>query len=345
LWVGFHEIRSVPGAYSLLDRLVAFLSVPAACGGSAVMLFFLISGFCIHFPYAASPREIKIKQYGLRRAFRILPPYYCAIILTCLLEWLVYMLGGDSPTPAHQVIRVALLSQNYGEHAGQLLTNGSLWSLPVEVELYVAYLIVYYMLKSTTQRLTAIIVCLVSLLATVGYLCGLEDFLWGNFLRFWAIWCAGALLAEWFKRGRLPQFRMANGVMTVLLALMAVLGESRQWPLGLRDYLWAGFYFHVLWVALLKPSALHRFPCWCVRLFGWLGTISYSAYLIHKPLFALYGFLWKEAAGVKPASFLVPLFFSISIWPVAWLFWKFCESPFHQISQRMGRRTLQPSVV
>jgi peptidoglycan/LPS O-acetylase OafA/YrhL len=337
LWVGFHEIRSAPGAYSGFDRLMAWLSLPAACGGSAVMLFFLISGFCIHFPYAAGNRSFNIPQYGLRRALRILPPYLFAVMLTCALEWLVCWMGGASPTPRHQVARVALLSQNYGEHAGQLLTNGSLWSLPVEVELYVTYLLFYFLLKKIGKPLTATIVSIASLAATIGYMHGIKDF-GENFLRFWAIWCAGALLAEWFKRGQLPEFKIWNGVAFFLLATGAVLGESRQWHLGIVTYLWAAVYFHVIWLALLNPDSLYRFPKWCVRLFVWLGTISYSAYLIHKPLFALYGFLWMRIAGEKPASFLVPLLFSISIWPVAWLFWKFCELPFHQLSQRMAKR-------
>jgi peptidoglycan/LPS O-acetylase OafA/YrhL len=112
LWVGFHEIHNAPGVYSGFDRLLAWLSFPAACGGSAVMLFFLISGFCIHLPYAANSRPFDPAQYGIRRAFRILPPYLFAVILTCLLEWFVYSMGGTSPTPWHQIARVALLSQN-----------------------------------------------------------------------------------------------------------------------------------------------------------------------------------------------------------------------------------------
>jgi peptidoglycan/LPS O-acetylase OafA/YrhL len=302
------------------------------------MLFFLISGFCIHLPYAANSRPFDPAQYGIRRAFRILPPYLFAVILTCLLEWFVYSMGGASPTPWHQIARVALLSQNYGDHAGQLLTNGSLWSLPVEVELYVAYLLFYFLLRKTGGPLTATVVSIVSLTATIGYLYGIKD-LGENFLRFWTIWCAGALLAEWFKRGHLPKFKKWNGLAFILLLTSAVWGETHKWHLGIRDYLWAATYFHVIWLALLHPGSLYKFPPWCVRLFLWLGTVSYSAYLIHKPLLALYGFWWMRLAGEKPASFLVPLFFSISIWPVAWLFWKFCEFPFHQISQRMVKRT------
>ncbi|MGD0812846.1 MAG: acyltransferase [Verrucomicrobiota bacterium] len=337
LWVGFYEIRKLPQAYKAFDRVVAWLSLPVACGGSAVMLFFVVSGFCVHLPYAANSRVFNITEYSLRRAFRILPPYLFAVLLTCLLEWLVYAMGGAAPTPWRLVGRVALLSQNYGIHAGQLLTNGSLWSLPVEVELYVAYLLFYYMLKSTSGRITAAFISIASLLATIGFLCGIQD-LNENFLRFWAIWCGGALVAEWCKLGAMPSFKMWNGVSFAVLAMIAIWGESHQWHLGILAYLWAAVYFHLIWLALCKPESLYKFPGWCVRLGVGLGNISYSAYLIHYPLFAFYGFLWIRLAGHKPANFLVPLLFSISIWPVAWLFWKFCEYPFHRLSRQIAKR-------
>lgn len=328
----------MPGAYSGFDHLVAWLSLPAAFGDSAVILFLMISGVCVHFPYASNNRPLNIAQYSLRRAFRILPPYLFAVLLTCILEWFVYLIGGSTPTPMHRVIRVALLSQNYGAHAGQLLTNGSLWYLPIEAELYIVYLAFYFLLKSVNGWLTATIVLIVSLLAIIGYSYGIQE-LDGSCLRFWAIWCGGALLVEWSKRGSLPNFTIWNGLIFGVLLISATLAESLRWNLVLQQYLWAAAYFHVIWLVLLNPISIHKFPNWSVRLMVWMGTISYSAYLIHYPLFAVYGYLWRHCFGEKPADFLAPLFFSISIWPIAWLFWKCCEYPFHELSRHLFKRT------
>lgn len=343
LWVGYHEIRTHPHSYSLWDRLLSDLSFPAACGGSAVMLFFLISGFCVHLPYAGGQRPFHWREYALRRAFRILPPYWFAVMLTCFLEWLAYTLGGNAPTGWGVVGRVATLTQNYGPHAGQLLTNGSLWSLPVEVELYLAFLLFYFLLKSVGKPVGAAMVAVMSAAAAVAYFFGVED-LGQNFVFFWAIWCAGALLAEGFRCGTLPAFKPWNWAMLLVFALVAAWGENRQWHLAVRTYLWAALYFHLVWLALLHPGALLRLPPRLVRLWVWLGTISYSAYLIHGPLFALGGFLWLRATGSKPASFLVPLAFSAGVWPVAWLFWRFCELPFHQMAQRLSKRRPVPVI-
>jgi peptidoglycan/LPS O-acetylase OafA/YrhL len=341
LWVGLREIQKNPGAFTALDRMVAWLSLPAAFGGSAVMLFFVISGFCIHFPYAAGNRPFCFRHYAVRRALRILPPYLFAVMLTCLLEWLTNAAGGPTPTPWSEVARVALLSQNYGADPHQLFTNGALWSLPVEVELYVAYLIFYVLLRRSGASVVAIIVAGASLAATVAYVRGMAE-LGGNFIHYWAIWCAGALLAERFRNPhtQIPPFRHWNALTGCLFGIWAVWGDLHHWPLGILQYLWAALYFHIVWLVLYHPRLIYALPYHRVETLKWFGKISYSAYLIHYPLFAACGFAWERFFGGKPASFLVPLGFSIGVWPVAWIFWRFCEYPFHQLSQSIGKRPL-----
>ena len=48
LWVGFKAIQADPEAYSVFDWGLSFLSLPISQMGSMVMLFFVLSGFCIH---------------------------------------------------------------------------------------------------------------------------------------------------------------------------------------------------------------------------------------------------------------------------------------------------------
>ena len=51
LWIGWWRITSYPQEYSVpLPKLVAWLSIPTPFLGHAILLFFLISGFCIHYP-------------------------------------------------------------------------------------------------------------------------------------------------------------------------------------------------------------------------------------------------------------------------------------------------------
>jgi peptidoglycan/LPS O-acetylase OafA/YrhL len=61
LWVGWVEISTHPESFSIFDRVAALLSIPLPFLRSAVMLFFLVSGFCVHYPYAASGRLLELK--------------------------------------------------------------------------------------------------------------------------------------------------------------------------------------------------------------------------------------------------------------------------------------------
>lgn len=142
LWVGFGEIASAPERYSAFDHTVAWLSVPTPLLGSLVMLFFVISGSCVHLPQAGSVSPLDLRKYIVRRFFRIYSPYLAAVVLTALLEW-----AGPSGLPETSVRRSLdsmLMVQNYTAFGdtlgpGQLPANPSLWSPPVEMELYAVY--------------------------------------------------------------------------------------------------------------------------------------------------------------------------------------------------------------
>src|SRR5215471_311552 len=84
-----HELKAWPARYELLDGLrgAACLGVllhhlrVASFGHYAVMIFFVISGYCI----TASARScqktsVTFSEFMLRRARRIYPPYLLALL-------------------------------------------------------------------------------------------------------------------------------------------------------------------------------------------------------------------------------------------------------------------------
>ncbi len=50
-----------------------------------VIVFFVISGFCIHFPFAGSNRRPRLKEFYTRRFLRLLVPVAIAIPLSGLI--------------------------------------------------------------------------------------------------------------------------------------------------------------------------------------------------------------------------------------------------------------------
>ena len=97
-------------------------------GTPAVIVFFVISGFCIHLPFRGT-REIDIGRYYLRRYTRILIPVAGALA--------VYRLLGQ------QLIL-------WGEHS--ILWESPLWSLACEEIYYAFYPLLRWLRNKFTWR-------------------------------------------------------------------------------------------------------------------------------------------------------------------------------------------------
>lgn len=334
LWVGWLAISSTPNKYSLFDRSVAFLSLPMPFLGSAVMMFFLVSGFCIHYPYAASGRELKLKSYSIRRFLRIYPPYLAVVILSVLIDWATSF-GGHSSSTLPKVIQTVFMLQNYGPQASQIASNPSLWSLPIEVELYFFYPLFYWLLISTRMKLAMILVAGVSLAAMGLFLLG-NSWILGNFAIYWIIWCAGALLAEWTRRNKLPKWQPWYSLVMASAFLMAIAANYLKLNEAIQHLLWGGAYFTMILWGLAHPHPLRILGTRMKKMFLSLGLISYSLYLVHFPFFKLCGAVWVVTFGTKPANLLIPLAFSILSIPIAYIFYWFFEAPSHRLARRIA---------
>ena len=349
LWIGWNAISSSPESFSLFDRLTAWLSVPIPFLRSSVMLFFLISGFCIHYPYAANGRKLELKPYAIRRFLRIYPPYFVAVILGAILQVLLAAYLGEMSASSRSVerfIATLFMVQNYGANAGQMAINPSLWSLPVELELYLVYPIFYGLLNRYNVKRSMILVGCVSL--------GALGFLWltnwqnpdkhlgyvGNFALYWIIWCAGAMLAEWVKRDRLPDWKpWLWGVMALTFVMSMIVFRFKMF-IGLQDLVWSSFYFMVLFWGLTQPQLQGFLNKKFGTLIMFVGSISYSLYLIHYPFFRLCGSVWLSQFSSKPSSFLIAIFFSVIAMPIAYIAYLLFEQPSHKLAKKLSVSTV-----
>ena len=135
LWVGWREISAHPLHYGLFDRVAACLALPTVFLGEAVMMFFILSGFCIHWPHAVSRKKPVLKTYARRRFFRIYPPYLVALLLSIGIDVAVQRIAGGPGSAWSKYVESIGMVQNYTASPGQVRSNPPLWSLPVEVEL------------------------------------------------------------------------------------------------------------------------------------------------------------------------------------------------------------------
>jgi peptidoglycan/LPS O-acetylase OafA/YrhL len=305
------------------------------------MLFFVISGFCIHLPQAARDTPVQLRSYCLRRFFRIFPPYVATLVF-CLLVEMAFRLS-DQPRGSSAGIFVASFTmvQNYVFQGGQVPSNPSLWSIPVEVELYIAYPLLLAFLRARGWSMGAglILTAMFSAVAMAFYAAGWS---WPdtNFLKFWVLWWSGAWLAERWRKGELPAWGRFAWLCTGVVTASLLAGMHWNWDHAYLHFVWGAVSFLLLWRCLCgsKTNTPHSATgAWLAETGAKIGVISYSLYLIHFPVLQLLGLLWRQGFESKPSSFLIPVMGSVLCIPIAWFFYRFIEMPSHQLGKRLAR--------
>ena len=331
MWVGARALAA-DDTYAWIDRATAWVTLPFPFFGTAVMLFFVVSGFAIHFPYAGRRTDFAWRPYAVRRLFRIYPPYAVAVLVTVLAERIVAGAAQALPSSPARIAATGAMAQNYVAPAGQMAGNPSLWSLPVEVELYLIYPLLLWIWRRIGTTAMASGAALVSVAATVVRLTG-HDWPTGNFAAYLIIWVSGAILAEWLRTDVLPEWRSWHWCVGGVGCVLALTIRAAGWPTALEPLIWGGLYFLVVLWGLNQSRVVTVLPARLRGTLLFLGRISYSLYLIHFPLLLVAGALWTATAGHKPISVAWPLLASLVPLPFAWLLWRYVERP----SQALGR--------
>jgi peptidoglycan/LPS O-acetylase OafA/YrhL len=240
--------------HGALLQAARFLRNNAVNGPAAVIVFFVISGFCIHYPNRNGLQVTSWRAYYARRYIRILIPMTVAVALALPLK------------------------MQFG-----LFTNSILWSLLCE-EIY--YLIYPLLLKARDRIGWRNLMGLSWVLAFLTLLTNphaLDYPSYGPQLN-WVLglpcWLMGCLLAEKFDthtaRISTPQIWAWRGA--VWLVSMALSGLTFHTPLR---YPWTLNLFAVLGYFWLKQEIrYYRDPDRKPVFESW-GEASYSIYLIH----------------------------------------------------------------
>lgn len=343
LWVGWNALRGSSTASSF-DKAVAWLSIPTPFLGSGVILFFLLSGFCISLPYVGNnARKLNLEEYAIRRFFRIYPPYLIAIIFTLIIEFVLLKLYALPVAPYTSYLANVFMVQNYT--TGALTSNGALWTLPVELELYIAFPVVFYLLKNWGDRALIIITGIVSLIALSLFISG-QFWMGSDFAMYWVVWCAGVLLAREYANGTLGKPSTWLLVTAVMAIGIAIVLQVRGIPSPYLELFFGFFYLMLLWFGISTEYRWNKYiPGGIVKAMNVLGTCSFSLYLIHKPVFRLIGIIWVNYFGGKPVNFLIPVGFSILMVFIAWGFYLLIEAPTHALAKKLSRTKKQQAVI
>jgi peptidoglycan/LPS O-acetylase OafA/YrhL len=305
-------------------------------GRFAVVVFIVLSGFSL----AVSPvrygwRLDSVSRFAHRRAWRILPPYWAALIFSLLVTWLVISQPGWPVPNGKSVIVNGLLLQDV---FGAPSPNRAFWTIAIEAQLYV----LFPLLLLTVRRVNAVVmVAAVTLVVTTVGALGPHVSLMGTLLTQFTpdlavlfaigVLAAGIVTAS-HRRRSWPWPWLA---LTAALPVVATIAwKGSVWTIG--NLFWVDLAFGPAIGCLLAAVATDR-PKPLVRLLDArplrsLGSFSYSLYLTHAPIViaVYYGLVAGRVRQGVPA-FLVTLAIVVPLTiTFAWLFAAVFEIPFRK---------------
>ena len=329
-------------------------------GWMGVDLFFVLSGFLIGGQVLAPLARgdtLDLRDFYLRRAFRILPAF-----LVVLLLYVAVADFREAPglEPWWKFATFTLnLSIDYTRN--QAFSHA--WSLCVEEHFYLLFPLLAWWLTRRPSLLKVTALCAALVLGGIAIRTGVwlhDDALapqrnWFVEDIYYPTWCrldgllAGVMLAlgkvyrpqAWQRWATRANGVLLAGLATVALALWlfrdrtGLTGNAVGWPvlsLGLALLVFAG---------AQRTSWLGR---WRVPGAGWLAAISYSLYLVHKPMFHLVDQQFGEAlAGQGLLGFAV---FAIASVLAGAILHYAVERPALQLrSHLVGRKPLRADAV
>ena len=335
LWIGWWRITSYPQEYSSFSKAMSWLSIPTPFMGYAVVLFFLISGFCIHYPNTARKTKPDWKTYLSLRFWRIYPAYFVALLMSAGISYLCLSLWGDKDWDVSKIFRVATLTQNYPPVSGQFLINPSLWTIPLEMEFYLLYPLAFLFFRSNRSSLLLIFSLGIS---GLSILLSYHGYYWLSFTAvfLWPSWLIGAGIAKLHRDQKLKLIKLGYlFFLTVLCLGISLMSKYQNWETWTQYLAWTAFYSFFFILCLSYAGLINRIiGNRLMKSVSWIGKISFSLYLIHFPLFRLFGYLHREIFEEKPANFLISLFYLLPVILIAWLFFRWVEDPIHKWSKK-----------
>ena len=328
-------------------------AIPAGFG---VTVFFFLSGYLITTLLrleVEQHRTINFKHFYLRRLLRIWPPFYLVLGIACALT-LNGVLGGEFEL--RSVAAQALHYCNFWliEHTAKGMPPGTVvyWSLAVEEHFYLAFpafyaLLVRARLSGSQQRTVFLALCagvLVWRLVLIHVLgASFERTYLGSDTRFDSMLFGCSLAVSGNPALDLPKKErpgfadVAFFVAGIAVLLASFMYRSEAFRETFR-YTVQGLALYPIFVTTV------RFPKWGpnrllnVRFMKYLGSISYSLYLVHHMVLIAVERRSLRAEIAGPLALLLAIAISSAIWFLL-------ERPFATLRKRLTHIGAVPAQV
>jgi peptidoglycan/LPS O-acetylase OafA/YrhL len=272
-------------------------------GASAVMMFFVISGLCIHLPYVRAD-HVSALNFLARRYIRIGIPLAAVLLIMAAA-------GGSASWRGHEV----------------------LWSIYAELIYYTLYPLLFFLARRLGWRV--LIACSSAVSATLAIMhptyVNLQEFGWLTWLWGLPVWLSGCALAEGLRSNQTPHlpanvwwWRFAAWAFGIL-ALVGAWHSKIRIGLPISMLLFAAFAYFWLTKEIENQS----------RAWQWLercGQAGYSLYLVHN---ILIGWILDHFPNATSLARFPLIWIAIGI--ATYTFYVLVEYPSHVLAKRAGR--------
>lgn len=259
-------------------------------GQEAVILFFLISGFVIHYSYSRDPSQ-SFSKYFKKRALRIYVPLILVFLIGYLLE--------SAATGSANIIDFRVLMLNLAmlqdwafarpnTIVEPFLGNTPLWSLGYEWWFYMLFFPTMLLIQRMGVKYYHVHLCCI--VATLVYC--LYPYFIPRILSYFSIWWVGVLLAVNYLDGKELNVRnciWSIGTLSVISGIYACvsvisLNSGESFSLGIHPFIELrhfSFALFVLCMAIVWCRFHWRFFELLFRPFLVFAPISYVVYISH----------------------------------------------------------------
>jgi peptidoglycan/LPS O-acetylase OafA/YrhL len=335
LFVVLHHcwLRAFPGfPYTPTPLWTGWL----AFGHLAVVVFIVLSGFSLALGPARRNWQLgSIRRFLHRRAWRILPPYWAALVFSLLMAWIVVPQPGEGTPTGKSVVIFGLLLQDV---FGSPSPNGAFWSIAIEAQLYLALPLLLLVRRRAGAAVVLLVVTVPGVVITV--LAPWSPVV-AMFLRFVpemaVLFTIGVVAARAVVQepercsGRLPWgCRVGLAALPPLLLLLVC-----DRAVIVANYFWVDIIVGPSVALLLVGLATGRLPLLTrvldIRPVRAIGASSYSLYLVHAPIVVAVGLVVARVVphGVPMLVVLFATAVPLSIC-FAWWFARVFELPFQR---------------
>jgi peptidoglycan/LPS O-acetylase OafA/YrhL len=309
--------------------------LPLYAGWIGVPLFFVISGLCIQLSYnrSVSKGQASWWVFFIQRFFRVYPPY----IVVFLVLWGMAVCRQHPVDTTSVLSHVGLLQNLWPEWMYDL--NAALWSVAVEWQLYLIYPLTWLASRLWGWRVCLTLAAALEMalnvwpsMSQLGLFHPMPTFLNHSPFAYWFSWSLGAALADSYLQQKPMLMEWWHRLLWLGLLVIGLCFK----PLYPLTFLYAALFFaSVISRLLFSPAKITLPPIpilsVCTGHLAWVGTISYSIYLIHLPVINMYPWVTRHVPGLLFLGPWSQFVISVLLWPVilllSWGAYNLLEKP------------------